>query len=329
MKRWGSLWKALGRGWGGALVLLLSACTGTQEPPLPALLALGEGSGVRFVKALPLQAGRREEVGFWDAPGLLDLAYAPGLGRLFLLFPDRVAAYDTRGFTEAAAPQALLEERTILGGCAGGYLRLGENQLLVACPGLSAYTWPLEGGEVSPVDLTGLDPGARLALGPEDRLAYAQAGLLGHRNLDGSDPKEKPAPTDLPPQDLVYDRDTGRLWALYGGAFQSRLLRLDRDLGLSSRDFGYAYTRLALNRNSFLVALGGGFQAMNAQGEPLGEAQSPYTPYQKGLAAPDGYLYLAQGSALEVWDLLARPPQRVARVLLPSSPQALAFIPVE
>lgn len=309
------------------LLGLLAACTGTQEPPLPALLALGGEGEVQLVKASSLQEGRLETVATWSKAGLLDLAYTQG--RLFLLFPGRVEAYDTGGFSEASAPENLLAQKP-LPDCTGGYLRLGENLLLIVCPSLpAAYAWPLTGGELTPVNLTGLDPSARLALGPGDRLAYASPSALGHRNLDGSDPKEKGVSTALSPKDLVYDRDAERLWALYGGTFESRLFRLDRDLNLSDRGFQTPYTALALGRSA-LVALGQGFQGMDAEGTPTSAPQSPSTSYRAGLVALDGYLYLVQGSVLEVWDLLSRPLLRTATLSLPGFlPKSLAYIPVQ
>ncbi|MGQ9735364.1 MAG: hypothetical protein ACUVUP_02080 [Thermaceae bacterium] len=304
------------------LSLALIACTGTSEPPLPALLALGTGEEVRFLKATPLLEG----VAAWTTPGLQDLAFS---GRLFLLFSDRVEAYSTQGFSETSVPQELLEAKPLPLDCTGGYLRPGENQLLIACPG-DAFTWPLSGGEPSRVDLTGLDPSARLTLGPRDRLAYAAPGVLGHRNPDGSDAQEKSLSTLLPPKDLVYDRDTGWLWALYSDGLESRLFGLSGGLNLTERTFLYGYTRLTLNRNLRLVALGQGFQALDPQGAPLGEAQNPLTRYAAGLAALDGYLYLGrEGGGLEVWDLLPTPPQGVASLAFPLSPKAMAFIPIE
>lgn len=303
-----------------ALLGLLSACTGTQEPPLPALLALGGEGEVRFVQASSLKT-----VATWSKPGLVDLAYTQG--RLFLLFPGRVEAYDTGGFSEASVPENLLEGKP-LPDCAGGYLRLGENLLLIVCPS-AAYAWPFAGGELALVGLTGLDPSARLALGPEDRLAYATPSVLGHRDLNGEDPKEKGVSTDLSPMDLVYDREAGRLWALYGGTFKSQLFRLDRDLNLSERGFQNPYTALALGQKT-LVALGQGFQIVDAEGGPISDPQSPSTPYSAGLVALDGYLYLVQGSVLEVWDLLAKPPLRTAAPSLSGFlPKSLVYIPLQ
>ena len=43
----------------------------------------------------------------------------------------------------------------------------------------------------------------------------------------------------------------------------------------------------------------------------------------------DGYLYLASGSLLYVYDLVPSPPQRVAILSLGLAPKALAFLPVE
>ena len=81
------------------LLLLLSACTGSQEPPLPALLAAWSGSEVRFYRALDLQAGLATPVATWSTPDLQDLAYWGSQGRLYLLFSDRLEAYATSGFS--------------------------------------------------------------------------------------------------------------------------------------------------------------------------------------------------------------------------------------
>lgn len=109
---------------GFLLLLFLTACTGSQEPPLPALLAAGGGDEVRFFKAQDLQQGTASPVASWSAPGLQDLAYSPTFQRLYLLFPDRVEAYDATGFSEASVPKGTPAAQGLPAGvdCTGGYL---------------------------------------------------------------------------------------------------------------------------------------------------------------------------------------------------------------
>ena len=121
---------------GFLLLLFLTACTGSQEPPLPALLAAGGGDEVRFYRAQDLQRGTGTPVETWATPGLQDLAYSPTFQRLYLLFPDRVEAYDATGFSETSVPKGTPAAQGLPPGvdCTGGYLRLGQNALLLHCP---------------------------------------------------------------------------------------------------------------------------------------------------------------------------------------------------
>ncbi|KGQ21562.1 hypothetical protein [Thermus filiformis] len=340
MKRWGSLWKALRRGWGGALVLLLSACTGSQEPPLPALVAAAGGDEVRFYRALDLQRNAAAPVASWSTPGLQDLAYSPAFRRLYLLFPDRVAAYDASGFTEASAPEGtpLVQGLPSDADCTGGYLRLGQRALLLHCPGAArAFLWSLDGsGSLEEADLTGLDPASRLALLPQgslDLLAYLTRGVLGYRPVQdpqGTPSLEKPlGPTlDTDPFDLRADTAKGRLLGLGSLNFEARLYTLQGE-GLASQkvlgDF-FGTPRLALDPVAGLAVYGRGFQVLEPKASPVLEA---YTDFAAGALGQDGYLYLATGSLLYVYDTVPSPPQRVAVSSLGFAPQALAFIPVE
>ena len=112
---------------GFLLLLFLTACTGSQEPPLPALLAAGGGDEVRFYRAQDLQRGTGTPVETWATPGLQDLAYSPTFQRLYLLFPDRVEAYDATGFSETSVPKGTPAAQGLPPGvdCTGGYLRPG------------------------------------------------------------------------------------------------------------------------------------------------------------------------------------------------------------
>lgn len=89
---------------GFLLLLFLTACTGSQEPPFPPSWRRG-GDEVRFYRAQDLQRGTGTPVETWATPGLQDLAYSPTFQRLYLLFPDRVEAYDATGFSETSVPK--------------------------------------------------------------------------------------------------------------------------------------------------------------------------------------------------------------------------------
>lgn len=323
------------------LLLFLSACTGSQEPPLPALVAAGGEGEVRFYRARDLQGGNANPVGTWTAPELADLAYSPTQERLFLLFPDRVEAYSTQGFTESAVPQVPpaatypLDPGT---DCTGGYLRLGQGRLLVHCPGagrafllrLPDLTDPLE------ADLTGLSPGVRLALFPQggqDLLAYLTESALGYRpptNPQGSPSLERALNLGgFTPSDLRADPGRQRLLGAGPTLTDTHLLRLEGDT-LSSQPLGLSPTPLglALDPVAGLVAYGQGFRVLEPRDS---RTQRTFSSYGAGLVGQDAYLYLARGGTLEVYDLQQNPfptfPQ--ASSTLGFSPRSLAFLPVE
>ncbi len=319
------------------LTLLLAACTGSQEPALEALLAAGGEGQVAFYRALDLQRGLSSPVATWSAPGLQDLAYSQAFRRLFLLFPDRLEAYDATGFSLTAVPQTPTAALPLPSDCTGGYLRLGQNALLAHCPSGTAYLFPLpDPSALEEADLTGLPPSSRLALlplGGQDLLAYLTGEAMGYRparNPSGAPALEKPldAPLSGNPSDLRADGSRGRLLGLGPAATEARLYTLQNET-LGSRkvlgDFP-GEARLALDPVAGLVALGRGFQVL----EPRDSGpQETFTPFQAGLVGQDGYLYLATGNRLQVYDLVPSPPQRVALPTLGLSPRALALIPVE
>ena len=319
------------------LLLFLSACTGSQEPPLPALVAAGSGSEVGFYRARDLQAGLATPVATWSTPDLQDLAYWGSQGRLYLLFRDRLEAYATSGFSESAAPEDLLATAPLPADCFGGYLRLGQNRLLVHCPGAGrALLFPPGLEDPEEADLTGLEAPLRLALLPQgtlDLLAYMTPSAMGFRpaqNPGGSPRLEKPL--DLPlaqgPFDLRADGSRGRLLGLGATATETRLYALLGDALQSRKVLGDfpGQARLALDPVAGLVALGRGFQVLEPRESP---PQEVFTRFAAGLVGQDAYLYLAAGSLLYVYDLVPSPPQRVALPSLGFPPQFLAFIPVE
>jgi hypothetical protein len=318
------------------LLLLLSACTGSQEPPLPAARTAGSGSEVRFYRARDLQAGLAVPVDTWPTPDLQDLAYWGSQGRLYLLFLDRLEAYATSGFTEASVPQNL-QATAPLTGCAGGYLRLGQNRLLVHCPEAGrALLFPPGLEDPEEADLTGLEAPLRLALLPQgtlDLLAYMTPSAMGFRpaqNPGGSPRLEKPLDPPLAqgPFDLRADGGRGRLLGLGATATETRLYALLGDALQSRKVLGDfpGQARLALDPVAGLVALGRGFQVLEPRESPPQEVS---TRFAAGLVGQDAYLHLAAGSFLYVYDLVPSSPQRVALPSLGFPPLFLAFIPVE
>ncbi|KHG65473.1 hypothetical protein QT17_06375 [Thermus sp. 2.9] len=318
------------------LALFLSACTGSQEPPLPALVAAGGGDAVRFYRAADLQSGGSTPVETWSAPTLQDLAYSNAFQRLFLLFPDRLEAYSTAGFTESAAPQGSPTTALLGVDCTGGYLRLGANQALVHCPNARrAFLFPLPDlGSPTEADLTGLPSGVRLALFPQggvDLLAYLAENALGYRpatDPTGTPSQEVSLPS-LTPTELRLDPG-GRLLGAGYTTTDTLFLAWNGAQNPSSQSLGLYVgpVRLALDPAQGLVAFGGGFRVLAPRDSG---ARNTYAAYTAATVGQDGYLYLARGGVLEVYDLQQNPlpsyPQ--ASPSLGFSPQALAFIPVE
>ncbi|GGM96226.1 hypothetical protein GCM10007092_07260 [Thermus composti] len=322
------------------LLLALSACTGSQEPPLPALVAAAGGDEVRFYRALDLQQGAASPVSTWTTPELLDLAYQNASRRLFLLFSDRVEAYDASGFTEASVPKGTPSVQNLPADvdCTGGYLRLGQHTLLLHCPDAArAFLWRLDGsGSLEKADLTGLDPASRLALLPQgslDLLAYLTRSVLGYRpaqDPQGTPSLEKPLGTTLDenPFDLRADATKERLLGLGKLNLEARLYSLQGEALASQKVLGdfFGTPRLALDPVAGLAVYGQGFQVLEPKASPVLEA---YTNFAAGTIGQDGYVYLASGSFLYVYDLVPSPPQRVAISSLGFAPKALAFLPVE
>lgn len=318
------------------LLLLLAACTGSQEPPLPALVAAGGEGEVRFYRARDLQGGSATPVAAWTAPGLQDLAYSNAFGRLFLLFPDRVEAYATAGFTEGAAPRGAPAQALLPADCTRGYLRLGQNALLAHCPAVGqAFLLTLPDlGTPQEADLTGLPPGARLALFPQgslDLLAYLTREALGYRPpLNPAATPRLEKPLDPLPAQGPFDlrTDGSRLLGLAATFQEVRLYTLEGEALASRKVLGSALgeARLALDPGRGLVAYGPGFQVLSPRDSP---PQQEFRTYTAGLVGQDGYLYLAAGAGLEVWDLVPSPPLLVRTQTLGFRPQSLAFVPVE
>ncbi|WP_456413665.1 hypothetical protein [Oceanithermus profundus] len=164
--------------WGlAALLWLIAACTGTQEPPLELLLAVGEGERVVFYPAGTEPAAA---LGAWDlGVTVQDLARPPGDTRLWVLAPDALRAYPVGGAQVDRAPDPAPPEVELPLGvvCADGGLRVGENHLLVDCGASGVWTVALASPALEPVDRSGDPEGTRYLLGPDDRVVRLRPGL--------------------------------------------------------------------------------------------------------------------------------------------------------
>ncbi|WP_457628882.1 hypothetical protein [Oceanithermus sp.] len=181
---------------GMALLLLVAAaaCTGTEEPPLELLLAVGAGDAVVFY---PAGTDAADEVGRWSlgAP-VVDLARAEGEVRLWVLAPDALRAYPLQGSRSDRGPDPVAASVELPLGvdCSEGTLELGATHLLVQC-GADAWTVPLDDPALEPVD-TGADPeGTLYLLGPDDRVVRVEPTVSGFHLV-------YPQPPDDP---LEYD----------------------------------------------------------------------------------------------------------------------------
>lgn len=130
---------------GFLLLLFLTACTGSQEPPFPPSWRRGRDE-VRFYRAQDLQRGTGTPVETWATPGLQDLAYSPTFQRLYLLFPDRVEAYDATGFSETSVPKGTAADQGLPPGvdCTGGTSASGKapsSSTAPPRPGPSSGLW--------------------------------------------------------------------------------------------------------------------------------------------------------------------------------------------
>lgn len=164
--------------WGlAALVLLIAACTGTQEPPLELLLAVGEGERVVFY---PAGTEPAVALGSWDLGAtVLDLARPAGETRLWVLAPEALRAYPLAGadVDQAPPPSPPTVELPLGTVCGAGRLQEGENHLLVDCGASGVWTVALANPALEPVDTSGDPEGTRYLLGEGDRVVRLRPGL--------------------------------------------------------------------------------------------------------------------------------------------------------
>lgn len=289
------------------LVWLLAACTGTKEPPLELLLAVGEGTRVVFYPAGTEAAG---DVGAWELGAtVVDLARPAGAARLWALAGDELRAYPLAGSRVDRAPDAVPPEVVLdLGGaCSAGTLQAGEQLLLVDCGALGVWTVALANPALEAIDRTGDPEGTRYLLGPDDRVVRLRPGLQKF-TLVYPDPPGDP-----------LEHEVAGLVAVEGLAADWREDRLGIAVDRGSDTALYAWTagsaeppalqdRIEAQNLRWLRALPGGW---------LLAFENAYLVWRKGrdrapksgsfydaVVTPDDYAYLVGHGRLLVLDLL-------------------------
>ncbi len=226
-----------------ALLALLSGCTGSSEPPLPALLAAGvvtlsnnqpsTPSQIRFYQTSTLQPGNTEAprlVGSWNlSEPIVTLLYRrslePGVNdQLWVLTPSRLRRYNASNLTADDVGSGQLDglDEALNVDCSRGYLRQGQSNLLLVCPpapGIPprpieeyrAWIIPFNATQLpSPIDFLG-DPNLvflsvpfRLTLGPSDQLLYLTPGRFGRYDFVSAAVERTLPASNAVPTDLIF-----------------------------------------------------------------------------------------------------------------------------
>ena len=160
--------------------LALVGCTGTEEPPLELLIAVGTEDAVVFY---PAGTDEAEAVGRWElAAPVVDLARPEGETRLWVLSPDALAAYPLQGSRSDRGPDPVEPSVRLEPGtdCSGGTLVEGAFHLLVQC-GTGVWTVALDNPVLEAVDTEDAPEGTRYLLGPDDRVVRVEPTPGGFR----------------------------------------------------------------------------------------------------------------------------------------------------
>jgi len=315
------------------LLLVLSACSGTSEPPLDLLLAFASGHQIVFY---PPGKADAASVGDWEiGADVVDLARPAGSSLLWVLTPQQLRAYPISGGDLAHAPvlQAPQLSLDLNGDCASGRLRPGENALLVSCGQTGVWTVPYDAPLLQALDTSGDDPGTLYLPGPDDQVARLTPTLSGFRlqfpGGDGLQTFEISSVSNA--ENLVAAWRQNVLAVAMDDGSQSYLYTWDAGGGEDPKPLGGP---LALHGLRWIGYLGGA-----AEGWLLG-SDSGYalrrqhksdllrnTPVALATVTPDEYAYLAADAKLTVLDLLDPQLQEHSRTLT-LSPRALVYLPV-
>lgn len=356
------------------LLLSLSACTGSSEEPTRALLVAGINNPgnntyeLRFFQSSTLQPGNLDpprRVGSWNLDGpIVALLYRRSLGagnnQLWVLTQSHLRRYSTNNLTldDLGTPQLDGFDKALDVDCSGGYLRQGQNRLLLVCPPAPprpieeyrAWIVPYSATALpDPIDfqnpnLVRLSTPTRFTLGPSDQLLYLTPVQFGQYDFDNpfierplSLNLSSPTPTDLifasgQALGLFDDNDpttTLATWNL-GATAEVGLLR---DSNIAARRFAQGAPPIFV-LGTGLARFEGGFQLPREAESGLLRTRR----YSTATVGIDQFFYLAHQDTptLTVFDLTvsmgALTSAGVRSSPLGSSQErisSLAFIPVE
>ncbi len=312
-----------------SILLLLVACTGTSEPPLDLLLAVGDGGSVAFY---PAGSDDAVAVGSWSiGEQVVDLLRLEGESRLWVLTPSKLLAYPLSGGTLTSPPSETAASVSLEPGadCAAGRLLPGEARLLLDCRGGNVWTVPLAAPELDPLDTSGDEAETVYLLGPDDLLTRVTPTLEGFQlKHPGSG------------SGYSYTVDTGTATDHLVAVWSGETLLIAVDSGSETRLYVWAAGSdppklsgdpFPLTGVAVVLPLSDGWLIGGEHGylihrQQKDDLQRP-TPTTAALVTPNLYAYLAGPGKLTVLDLLD-PALREHSRSFPASPRGLAWLPV-
>jgi len=312
------------------LAVLLAACTGTSEPPLNLLLAVGSGSRVYFY---PAGVDDRADVGYWDlGDEVLDLARPVGEERLWVLTSSSLAAYPVAGGGLDRAPQAgdALVSLALPADCDSGRLRIGESHLLIDCGAGAVWLTSLSDPALVEVETSEDADGTIYLLGPDDRLTRVVPALDGFDLYFPADEEEGLSVTSPVNVDHLLARwNADELLVALDSGSDVRLYVWQASSADPPQPSG---DPLLLTGARALVPCGDGCWLVGGDsGYVLRRSDEDdvvrYTPVELGLVSPNQYAYLAADGRLTVLDLLDPLLSEHARTF-PAAPRGMVWLPV-
>lgn len=311
------------------LLILLTACTGTSEPPLDLLLAVGDGNTVAFY---PSGSDDASAVGSWDVGAeVIDLLRPEGESRLWVLTPSKLQAYPLVGGTLTSPPNLTAAEFSFdLGiSCANGGLQTGEALLLLNCGGGHAWTLPFSSPALEPLNTSEDAANTIYLLGPDDLITRI---TFNFNNFQVQHPG--------PDLDYSYTVETDNPVDHLVAIWSQQVLYIAVDSGSDTRMYTWevgdtppkpvgnplpvtgVLTILPL-KNGWLV--GGKYSYVIHQFKKSDLLR--IKPITTALATPNFFAYLAGPGELTVLDLLDTQLSEHTRSF-PANPRGLDWLPV-
>ena len=310
------------------LLVLLTACTGTSEPPLDLLLAIGSGNSVVFY---PAGVDDAAPVGSWGIGAeVVDLLRPSGEPSLWVLTPARLLVYPLSGGSLSAPPSQTSASASLELGvdCASGRLIVGEARALVDCRNGSVWTVPFAEPALEPVATNEDEAGTIYLLGPGDQLTRIRPTPGGLELVyPGSDPYPFAAGVESDrlaaawaEEELLIAVDTGIETRLY--TWNANSSRTPEPAGDPLDGLTGLATILSLT-GGWLIGGDEGYVIRRTDKDDL----SRPTPVYRGMTTPNFYAYLIAADDLLVIDLLD-PLLQEHRRSLSADPSGLAWLPV-